>query len=87
MLTVLVLNCVMWAASEGEVERIVDCVSAELCYSIKTCSNPLDPIFSYTNPLYTTHIPLLYDALYIMFSSTVVIFTSSIQTEMLCEFV
>jgi len=31
-LTVLALNCVMWAASEGEVERSVDCVSAELCY-------------------------------------------------------
>jgi len=32
VLAVLALNCVMWAASEGEVERSVDCVSAELCY-------------------------------------------------------
>ena len=32
VLTVLALNCVVWAASGGEVERSVDCVSAELCY-------------------------------------------------------
>ena len=31
VLTVLALNCVMWAAAEGDIERS-DCVSAELCY-------------------------------------------------------
>jgi len=30
--TVLALNCVMWAAAEGDIERSVYCVSAELCY-------------------------------------------------------